>query len=57
MIRGLIETPERIAAMEARIATAFQPPSWDDTATAFLAQFGIEDQGAWTQATELRSIL
>jgi len=57
VLRGLIENPERIAAMEARIATGFHPPSWDDTATAFLAQFGIEDQGAWTQATELRSII
>jgi glycosyltransferase involved in cell wall biosynthesis len=37
VIRGLIEHPERVAALEARIAETFRPPRWEDTAAALLA--------------------
>jgi glycosyltransferase involved in cell wall biosynthesis len=37
IIRGLIEHPERVAALEARIAETFRPPCWEDTAAALLA--------------------
>jgi glycosyltransferase involved in cell wall biosynthesis len=37
VIRGLIEHPERVAALEARIAKSFVPPRWEDTAVALLA--------------------
>jgi glycosyltransferase involved in cell wall biosynthesis len=56
VIRGLIENPDRVATLEARIAATFRPPTWDDTAAALLAQFGLEDQGVWPQATGLQSI-
>ncbi|HQT45799.1 MAG: hypothetical protein B7X08_00975 [Acidocella sp. 20-63-7] len=36
VIRGLIEAPERVAAMERRIAETFYPPGWDETAAALL---------------------
>lgn len=36
VIRGLIEAPERVAAMEARIAEEFYPAGWDETAAALL---------------------
>jgi len=36
VIRGLIDHPERVAAMEARIAASYRPPSWADTAAALL---------------------
>jgi glycosyltransferase involved in cell wall biosynthesis len=36
VIRGLIEQPARVAALERAIATSFRPPSWADTATALL---------------------
>jgi len=36
VIRGLIEHPELVAALEARIAQSFRAPSWDDTAAALL---------------------
>jgi glycosyltransferase involved in cell wall biosynthesis len=56
VIRGLIENPDRVAALEARIAATFRPPSWDDTAAALLAQFGFEDHGVWPRTTGLQSI-
>lgn len=37
VIRGLIENPERVAALEAAIALGFRPPRWSDTAAALLA--------------------
>ena len=37
VVGGLIRHPERIAALEERIATSFRPPGWDDTARAVLA--------------------
>jgi glycosyltransferase involved in cell wall biosynthesis len=40
VIRGLIENPARIAALEARIAAGFRPPGWEDTAAAVLARLG-----------------
>jgi glycosyltransferase involved in cell wall biosynthesis len=36
VIRGLIEHPERVTAMEDRIETSYHPPSWADTAAALL---------------------
>jgi len=36
VISGLIQHPERIAAMEARIAADFVPPGWADTASVIL---------------------
>jgi len=37
VIRGLIEHPERLAVLEARIAENFRPPRWEDTAAALVA--------------------
>jgi glycosyltransferase involved in cell wall biosynthesis len=37
VIRGLIERPERVAELEARIAMQFRPPSWAETAAALVA--------------------
>jgi glycosyltransferase involved in cell wall biosynthesis len=36
VIRGLIEHPERVRALEASIAESFRPPSWQDSAAALL---------------------
>jgi glycosyltransferase involved in cell wall biosynthesis len=36
VIRGLIEQPERVAAMEAKIAKQYRPATWEDTAAAIL---------------------
>jgi glycosyltransferase involved in cell wall biosynthesis len=36
VIRGLIEHPERVRELEARIAENFRPCSWEDTAVAML---------------------
>ncbi|MDE8345428.1 MAG: glycosyltransferase family 1 protein [Acidocella sp.] len=36
VIRGLIESPARRAALEALIAEHYRPPAWADTATALL---------------------
>jgi glycosyltransferase involved in cell wall biosynthesis len=55
VIRGLIETPARIVALEARIAAAFCPATWDDTAAALLARFGVGEQGLWAEAQGLQS--
>ncbi len=49
VIRSLIEHPERIAEMEARIAAAFRPATWEDTAAALLAGFGLEASGLWAE--------
>jgi glycosyltransferase involved in cell wall biosynthesis len=43
VIRGLIEKPERVAELEARIAARFKPPSWEDTAAAILTQLRSRD--------------
>lgn len=56
VIRALVEHPERVAALEARIAAAFRPATWDDTAAALLAQFGLEDRALWPRATGLQAI-
>lgn len=40
VIRGLIEQPERVADMQARIAAEFRTPTWDDTASALLTELG-----------------
>ncbi len=49
-IRGLIENPQHLAALQARIAVEFDPPTWNDVATALLGKFGIEDHGLWPQS-------
>jgi glycosyltransferase involved in cell wall biosynthesis len=36
VIRGLIEQPELVAAMEAKIAKQYRPATWEDTAAAIL---------------------
>jgi glycosyltransferase involved in cell wall biosynthesis len=36
VIRGLIDHPARVAALEARIARQFRPPGWAETATMLL---------------------
>jgi glycosyltransferase involved in cell wall biosynthesis len=36
IIRGLIEQPERVAALKRRIANGFRPPSWADAASRLL---------------------
>jgi glycosyltransferase involved in cell wall biosynthesis len=46
VIRGLIETPARRIALEARIAAEFRPPSWADTATALLDALRTADTPA-----------
>jgi len=56
VIRGLIENPTRIAALEARIAAEFHPPSWEDTAAALLARLGLEQQLSEPTAKGLQSI-
>jgi len=57
VIEGLITNPERVAAMEARIAAEFRPPSWDDSAAVLLGELGLEDQGLWPEAHGLQSIM
>jgi glycosyltransferase involved in cell wall biosynthesis len=37
VVRGLIEHPERVASLEAKIAAKFRPPGWDATAQATLS--------------------
>jgi len=54
IIRGMIEHPERVAALEARIATEFHCPNWDGTAAAVLAQFGIEEPALQIPSLESR---
>jgi glycosyltransferase involved in cell wall biosynthesis len=46
IIRGMIEHPERVAALEARIAAEFHCPNWDGTAFAVLRRLGIEAPAA-----------
>lgn len=55
IIRGMIEHPERVAALEARIAAEFHCPNWDGTAAAVLARFGIEELAA-AERVGVRSI-
>jgi glycosyltransferase involved in cell wall biosynthesis len=45
VIRGLIENPERVRALEARIAERFRPPSWADTAAVLLEHLGAAAHG------------
>ena len=56
VIRGLIENPTRIAALEARIEAEFHPPSWEDTAAALLARLGLEQKLSEPTAKRLQSI-
>jgi glycosyltransferase involved in cell wall biosynthesis len=49
VIRGLIEHPERVAALEAMIAEKFRPPRWEDTALALLAALPASDGAATVQ--------
>jgi glycosyltransferase involved in cell wall biosynthesis len=44
VISQLILEPERVAALEAKIAAEFHPPSWADSAAAIIAAVG-EDTG------------
>ena len=46
-IRGLIENPDRIATLQARIATEFHPPSWHDAAATLLALLGVRRSTAY----------
>jgi glycosyltransferase involved in cell wall biosynthesis len=47
VIRGMIENPERVRQLEARIAAEFHPPSWADTAAVLLDHLGsTKGQGA-----------
>jgi glycosyltransferase involved in cell wall biosynthesis len=46
IIRGMIEHPERVAALEARIAAEFRCPNWDTTAAAVLSRLGIAQPAA-----------
>jgi glycosyltransferase involved in cell wall biosynthesis len=55
-IRGLIENPEHIAALQARIAAEFHPPSWHDTAAALLARLGLQEQDVQADVKGLQTI-
>jgi glycosyltransferase involved in cell wall biosynthesis len=41
VVRGAIEDPARIAALEARIAATYRPRPWSDTAAAIIAALGL----------------
>jgi glycosyltransferase involved in cell wall biosynthesis len=41
VIRGLIDHPDRVTALEARIRDSFICPTWDDTAHAVLTRLGV----------------
>jgi glycosyltransferase involved in cell wall biosynthesis len=50
VIRGLIEQPDRVAALERRIAREFRPPDWSDTAAALLAALAPVENEVTAQA-------
>lgn len=43
VIRGLVEHPDRVAALEALIADGFHPPGWGDTAACLLSALETYD--------------
>jgi glycosyltransferase involved in cell wall biosynthesis len=56
VIRELLEHPERVAALEARIARDFRPPGWEDTATVLLARLGVVEAAGDSEAVRQPSV-
>ncbi len=54
-IRRLIEAPEQVAALSARITAEFQPPSWEDTASCLLAELNGADTDTPAAALPLKA--
>jgi len=55
VIRGLIEQPERVAALKRRIANEFRPPRWEDTAAALLRSLEGETSAKAAQKSTARA--
>jgi glycosyltransferase involved in cell wall biosynthesis len=56
VIRGLLEHPERVAALEARIAREFKPPGWEDSAAVLLGRLGVMEVAGDSEAVRQPSV-
>ncbi len=54
VICGLIEHPEQVRALEARIAESFRPPAWADTAAALVASLRAAGETGGAGGTKIR---